>query len=34
MTVTDFDDFILWATLGIILGGRVGYVHVTSTLLR
>lgn len=26
MTVTDYDDFILWVTLGIILGGRVGYV--------
>jgi phosphatidylglycerol:prolipoprotein diacylglycerol transferase len=26
MTVADFDDFILWVTLGIILGGRVGYV--------
>ena len=22
----DFDDFILWVTLGIILGGRIGYV--------
>jgi phosphatidylglycerol---prolipoprotein diacylglyceryl transferase len=26
LTVVDFDDFIIWATLGIILGGRVGYV--------
>src|SRR3954470_13809649 len=26
MTVDDFDDFILWVTLGIILGGRIGYV--------
>src|SRR5499433_3985979 len=26
MTVTDYDDFVLWVTLGIILGGRVGYV--------
>src|SRR4051812_7473698 len=26
LTVVDFDDFILWVTLGIILGGRVGYV--------
>lgn len=25
-TVTDFDDFVLWVTLGIILGGRIGYV--------
>jgi phosphatidylglycerol:prolipoprotein diacylglycerol transferase len=24
--VVDFDDFILWVTLGIILGGRLGYV--------
>ena len=26
LTVVDFDDFIIWITLGIILGGRVGYV--------
>jgi phosphatidylglycerol---prolipoprotein diacylglyceryl transferase len=26
MTVEDFDDFVLWVTLGIILGGRLGYV--------
>ena len=26
MTETDFDDFVLWVTLGIILGGRTGYV--------
>jgi phosphatidylglycerol:prolipoprotein diacylglycerol transferase len=26
LTVLDFDDFILWVTLGIILGGRIGYV--------
>ena len=26
MTVTDYDDFIVWVTVGIILGGRVGYV--------
>jgi phosphatidylglycerol:prolipoprotein diacylglycerol transferase len=26
MTVVDYDDFILWVTLGIILGGRTGYV--------
>jgi phosphatidylglycerol:prolipoprotein diacylglycerol transferase len=24
--VTDFDDFVIWITLGIILGGRLGYV--------
>jgi phosphatidylglycerol:prolipoprotein diacylglycerol transferase len=24
--VPDFDDFVLWVTLGIILGGRTGYV--------
>src|SRR5688500_566292 len=23
---TDFDAFVLWVTLGIILGGRLGYV--------
>ena len=26
LTVADFDDFILWVTFGIILGGRLGYV--------
>jgi phosphatidylglycerol:prolipoprotein diacylglycerol transferase len=26
MTMADFDDFVLWVTLGIILGGRIGYV--------
>src|SRR5215470_14839946 len=26
ITVTDYDDFVLWVTLGIILGGRIGYV--------
>ena len=26
LTVADFDDFIIWVTLGIILGGRAGYV--------
>ena len=26
MTAIDFDDFVLWVTLGIILGGRTGYV--------
>ncbi|HYI31571.1 MAG TPA: prolipoprotein diacylglyceryl transferase, partial [Bradyrhizobium sp.] len=26
MSVTDFDDFVLWVTFGIILGGRLGYV--------
>ena len=26
LTVTNFDDFIVWVTLGIILGGRLGYV--------
>jgi phosphatidylglycerol:prolipoprotein diacylglycerol transferase len=25
-TVLDFDDFIVWITLGIIVGGRTGYV--------
>jgi phosphatidylglycerol:prolipoprotein diacylglycerol transferase len=25
-TVEQFDDFVLWVTLGIILGGRIGYV--------
>jgi phosphatidylglycerol:prolipoprotein diacylglycerol transferase len=26
MSAIDFDDFIVWVTLGIILGGRLGYV--------
>jgi phosphatidylglycerol:prolipoprotein diacylglycerol transferase len=26
MKLADYDDFILWVTLGIILGGRTGYV--------
>src|SRR5205085_6796742 len=26
MTVSDYDAFVLWVTLGIILGGRIGYV--------
>lgn len=26
LKVLDFDDFVLWVTLGIILGGRIGYV--------
>ena len=26
LTITDLDDFVLWVTLGIILGGRLGYV--------
>ncbi|MDQ4061117.1 MAG: prolipoprotein diacylglyceryl transferase [Pseudomonadota bacterium] len=26
LTRADLDDFVLWVTLGIILGGRVGYV--------
>ena len=25
-TVSDYDDFIVWVTLGIVLGGRIGYV--------
>ncbi|MFC5585453.1 prolipoprotein diacylglyceryl transferase [Nitratireductor kimnyeongensis] len=26
MTVTDLDDFVLWAAVGIVAGGRVGYI--------
>jgi len=26
LTVTDFDDYIVWVTLGIVLGGRIGYI--------
>jgi phosphatidylglycerol:prolipoprotein diacylglycerol transferase len=28
LQVADYDDFVLWVTLGIILGGRIGYVLV------
>jgi len=28
LTVTDYDDFVVWVTLGIILGGRIGYVLI------
>src|SRR5262245_56256714 len=26
LQVADYDDFIVWVTLGIVLGGRLGYV--------
>ncbi|MEM9107356.1 MAG: prolipoprotein diacylglyceryl transferase [Pseudomonadota bacterium] len=26
MTATDMDDFLLWAAVGIVLGGRLGYI--------
>ena len=26
MTVVEIDDFLIWATLGVVLGGRTGYV--------
>ena len=26
ISLVDFDDFVLWVTLGIVLGGRTGYV--------
>jgi phosphatidylglycerol:prolipoprotein diacylglycerol transferase len=26
LTVADFDDFVLWVTIGTIVGGRLGYV--------
>jgi phosphatidylglycerol:prolipoprotein diacylglycerol transferase len=26
MTAADIDDFLVWATLGVVLGGRIGYV--------
>jgi len=28
LTLTDYDDFVVWVTLGIILGGRIGYVLI------
>jgi phosphatidylglycerol:prolipoprotein diacylglycerol transferase len=30
-SVTEVDDFLLWATLGVILGGRLGYVLFYNT---
>jgi phosphatidylglycerol:prolipoprotein diacylglycerol transferase len=32
MKPADIDDFVVWATLGIILGGRIGYVLVYDPL--
>jgi phosphatidylglycerol:prolipoprotein diacylglycerol transferase len=26
MTVTDLDDFVFWAAIGIVVGGRLGYI--------
>lgn len=26
MTLTDLDDFVFWAAIGIVLGGRLGYI--------
>jgi phosphatidylglycerol:prolipoprotein diacylglycerol transferase len=26
MSVTDLDDFLLWAAIGIVLGGRIGFI--------
>jgi phosphatidylglycerol:prolipoprotein diacylglycerol transferase len=26
MTVTDLDDFLLWAAIGIVVGGRIGFI--------
>lgn len=26
MTVTDLDDFVFWAAIGIVAGGRIGYI--------
>jgi phosphatidylglycerol:prolipoprotein diacylglycerol transferase len=26
ITVTDIDDFVFWAAIGIVLGGRIGYI--------
>jgi phosphatidylglycerol:prolipoprotein diacylglycerol transferase len=26
MTITDLDDFLLWAAVGIVVGGRVGFI--------
>jgi phosphatidylglycerol:prolipoprotein diacylglycerol transferase len=32
MTLTDIDDFLLWATIGIIVGGRLGNVLLYDPL--
>jgi phosphatidylglycerol:prolipoprotein diacylglycerol transferase len=32
LTKLDFDDFVLWVTLGVILGGRIGYVLFYNAL--
>ena len=26
ITVADLDDFVVWITLGVVLGGRIGYI--------
>ena len=26
ISIVQFDDYVLWVTLGVILGGRLGYV--------
>ncbi|MBR7513202.1 prolipoprotein diacylglyceryl transferase, partial [Mycobacterium tuberculosis] len=26
MKPNDLDDFVLWAALGVVLGGRIGYI--------
>ena len=31
VTLEAFDDFLLWATLGVILGGRFGYILFYKT---
>src|SRR5260370_3350908 len=32
MTVTDYDDVVLWDTLGIILGRRIGYLLFDNSI--
>ena len=30
---TDVDDFLLWATLGVVIGGRLGYITLYTSLV-
>src|SRR6266516_2982695 len=34
LTAADFDDFVLWVTLGVILGGRIGCVVAVVLFAR
>jgi len=34
ITAADIDDFIIWITIGIIVGGRLGYVAFYNLILH